>query len=115
MLDLAPGDRITHGDDLTVSGEVFSPDGRAPAVMIGIVRADGTPVYGVSTDMDEVGLRQVDAKRYRYELTFLQLALLPGQLPGLLGLFLAGQRRRSVPGLLGLIPPGGRRSRCRDR
>jgi len=78
-LDLAPGDRIAHGEDLTVSGEVYSPDGRMPAVMIGIVRADGTPVYAVSTDMDRVGLRPVDATRFAYALTFAQLALLPGK------------------------------------
>ena len=32
----------------------YSPDGRAPNVLIGIVRADGTPIYGVATDMDGV-------------------------------------------------------------
>jgi len=78
-LDLAPGDRIAHGEELTVSGDVFSPDGRVPVVNIGIVRADGTPVYGVSTDMDRVEPRPVDATRYRYSLTFPQLALLPGK------------------------------------
>ena len=33
----------SRGGDLRISGEVFSPDGRAPNVLIGIVRADGTP------------------------------------------------------------------------
>ena len=51
-LELAPGPDIAHGEDLVVSGEVFSPDGRPPVVLVGIVRADGTSVYGVATDMD---------------------------------------------------------------
>ena len=50
----SPRDTIAQGDELRLSGEVFSPDGRAPNVLIGIVRADGTPVYGVATDMDGV-------------------------------------------------------------
>src|SRR6478752_1216358 len=49
---LEPGDTIEQGAALTVRGEVFSPDGRVPVVLVGIVRADGTPVYGVATDME---------------------------------------------------------------
>jgi lipopolysaccharide transport system ATP-binding protein len=78
-LELDPGERVMQGDMLRVHGEIYSPDGRAPAAMIGIVRADGTPVYGVSTDMDRVALRPLAADRYAYALTFPQLALLPGK------------------------------------
>ena len=42
-LALAPSASIQQGGELTVSGEAFSPDGRAPVVLVGIVRADGTP------------------------------------------------------------------------
>ncbi|MGE5667455.1 MAG: ABC transporter ATP-binding protein [Betaproteobacteria bacterium] len=78
-LTVAPGDQIRHGDEVTVRGEVFSPDGRVPVVLVGIVRADGTPVYGVATDMENVQPSRVAADRYAFELTFPQLALLPGQ------------------------------------
>ena len=78
-LELLPGDRIEEGSDLTLSGEVYSPDGRAPTVLIGIVRADGTPVFGVSTDMDGVELRSTAPGRYAYSLTLQRLALLPGK------------------------------------
>ena len=50
-LTLEPGEFIAMGRPLTVRGEAYSPDGRAPVVLVGIVRADGTPVYGVATDM----------------------------------------------------------------
>ncbi|MEO8676595.1 MAG: ABC transporter ATP-binding protein [Casimicrobiaceae bacterium] len=78
-LDLVPGDIIEQGATLSLSGEVFSPDGRAPVVLIGIVRADGTPVYGVATDMDGVAPRRVAADRFAYALTLPRVMLLPGK------------------------------------
>jgi lipopolysaccharide transport system ATP-binding protein len=78
-LELAPGDRIAQGADLTLSGEVLSPDGRPPAVLVGIARADGTSVYGVATDMDRVVLDEMRGDRYAFSLTLLRLALLPGK------------------------------------
>ncbi len=76
---LSPDGTIAQGMDLTVSGEAFSPDGRAPVLLIGIVRADGTPVYGVGTDMDGVVPRRVAPDRFAFALTFPGLALLPGK------------------------------------
>ena len=78
-LVLAPAASIAQGDLLEVSGEAFSPDGRAPVVLVGIVRADGTPVYGVGTDMDGVAPRPVAADRFAFTLTLPGLALLPGK------------------------------------
>jgi lipopolysaccharide transport system ATP-binding protein len=79
QMELSPGDLIARGTDLTISGEVYSPDGRAPAVLVGIVRADGTPVYGVATDMDGVVLSEQRGDRFVFSLTLTQLALLPGK------------------------------------
>jgi lipopolysaccharide transport system ATP-binding protein len=78
-LDLAPGDTIAQGEELRLAGDVFSPDGRAPVVLVGIVRADGTPVYGVATDMDGVAPRRIADDRYAFALTLLHLELLPGR------------------------------------
>jgi len=78
-LDLAPTDTVAQGGRLTLWGEVFSPDGRAPVVLVGIVRADGTPVYGVATDMDGVQPRRVAPDRYAFALTLPSVALLPGK------------------------------------
>jgi homopolymeric O-antigen transport system ATP-binding protein len=78
-LEFAPGDTVAHGGDLRLAGEVFSPDGREPVVLVGIVRADNTPVYGVATDMDEVALRRIAPDRYAYALALPRLALLPGK------------------------------------
>jgi lipopolysaccharide transport system ATP-binding protein len=76
---LSPDGSIAQGTDLTVSGEAFSPDGRAPVLLIGIVRADGTPVYGVGTDMDGVVPRRIAPDRFAFALTLPGLALLPGK------------------------------------
>lgn len=69
---------MAQGTTLDISGEIYSPDGRVPVALIGIVRADATPVYGVSTEMDGVRLRPIDRQRYRFSLTFPALDLLPG-------------------------------------
>ena len=78
-LSLEPGEFVRIGAPLTVRGEAYSPDGRAPVVLVGIVRADGTPVYGVATDMDGVAPERVAADRYAFTLVFCELALLPGK------------------------------------
>jgi lipopolysaccharide transport system ATP-binding protein len=78
-LDLAPGETIAQGSSLSLAGEVYSPDGRAPVVLIGIVRADGTAVYGVATDMDGLVPRRIAGDRYAFALTLPRLALLPGK------------------------------------
>ena len=78
-LELVPAESVAQGDRLAVSGEVFSPDGRAPVVLVGIVRADGTPVYGVATDMDGVAPRRVAPDRFAFALTLPKIELLPGK------------------------------------
>ena len=78
-LRLDPPQRIACGGRLAVMGEVYSPDDRAPVVLVGLVRADGTPVYGVATDMDGVTPERIAAQRYGFSLTFPQLPLLPGK------------------------------------
>ena len=77
--ELAPAEAIAAGSPLVVRGTLDSPDGRPPVVLVGIVRADGTPVYGVATDMDGVAPRALAAGRYDFELEFPALPLLPGK------------------------------------
>ncbi|MFI4970367.1 MAG: ABC transporter ATP-binding protein [Lysobacterales bacterium] len=63
---------------LTIRARVHSRDDRVPCLAFGIVRADGTPVYGVSTDMDDCAPQRTGANEYECELEFGELALLPG-------------------------------------
>jgi len=64
--------------DLRVRARVHSREGRAPVVMFGIVRADGTPIYGVSSEMDGVRPVRESENVYCAEIIFPELALLPG-------------------------------------
>jgi lipopolysaccharide transport system ATP-binding protein len=67
-----------EGAGLVVDARVRSRDGRLPCIAVGIVRADGTPVYGVSTEMDGAAPRRIDAQEYACTLRFDTLPLLPG-------------------------------------
>jgi lipopolysaccharide transport system ATP-binding protein len=78
-LALDPPERVIAGGTLTIRGEVLSPDDRVPVVLVDLVRADGTPVYGVATDMDGVAPVRVAAQRFAFSLTFPELPLLPGK------------------------------------
>jgi lipopolysaccharide transport system ATP-binding protein len=78
-LEIAPGDTVAVGADVTVRGHAYSPDGTPPVVLIGIVRADGTPVYGVATDMDRWTPVKASEDRFEFALHFPSLALLPGE------------------------------------
>jgi lipopolysaccharide transport system ATP-binding protein len=78
-LTLDPPATLLSGGALTIAGEVFSPDGRAPVVLLGLIRADGTPVYGVATDMDGVEPVRISANRFAFSLNFPRVPLLPGK------------------------------------
>lgn len=69
---------LRQGDSLEANMTLLSPDGRSPVALFGIVRADGTPIYGVSSELDGVEAEQVDLKQYRYRIRFDRIPLLPG-------------------------------------
>ncbi len=58
--------------------EVRSPDARPPVVVIGIVRADGTPVYGTTSEVDNAAPIRVAEDRFAFAVNFRALPLLPG-------------------------------------
>lgn len=78
-LTIEPSGSLSQGETLAIHGEIFSPDGRAPVVLLGIVRADGTPVYGVASDMEGVALLPMPGNRFAFGLTLPGLQLLPGK------------------------------------
>jgi lipopolysaccharide transport system ATP-binding protein len=69
---------LEHGADLVAEMKLYSPDGRPPVALVGILRADGTPVYGVASDFDGVSPEVMDGSRFRYRIRFKALQLLPG-------------------------------------
>jgi lipopolysaccharide transport system ATP-binding protein len=69
---------ISSGGDLKAEIELFSPDGRPPVALVGVMRADGTPVYGVASDFDAIEPDQIDEQLFRYCIHFEKMPLLPG-------------------------------------
>jgi lipopolysaccharide transport system ATP-binding protein len=69
---------LDYGAKLDIAVNMRSRDGRAPCLAVGIVRADGTAVYGVSSDMDGHAPRRSGPGEYRGEIEFPELSLLPG-------------------------------------
>jgi len=68
---------LERGADLHVEARIHSRDGRLPVVAFGLTRADGTPVYGVTTEMEAIApVREGDAFVARID--FPRLPLLPG-------------------------------------
>jgi len=70
---------VQHGDVLIVRGTLFSPDGRAPHAGIALVRADGTPVFAASTEMDGQSVQHGVGGTFRFQVRFDPVTLLPGE------------------------------------
>jgi lipopolysaccharide transport system ATP-binding protein len=70
---------INMHDNLTVTGSVYSPDNRTPHVAVGVVRADGSPVYGIVSEMDAYALQKLGPNLFGYTIVFTNLPLLPGR------------------------------------
>lgn len=68
---------LERGADLHVEARIHSRDGRLPVVAFGLARADGTPVYGVTTEMASVAPVR-DGEAFVARIDFPRLPLLPG-------------------------------------
>lgn len=69
---------IEQGGRLVLDVRVDSRAGREPALAIGLVRADGTPVYGITSEIDGVRPRPHSSGGFAFRLVFDALPLLPG-------------------------------------
>lgn len=73
------GDRcISQGEHLEAELVLESPDGQLPVALFGVMRADGTPVYGVASDFDEIPPERLDDRHFRFRICFDRIPLLPG-------------------------------------
>lgn len=63
---------------LAIVADVFSPDGRRPQLGFGVLRADGSAIFGGTSEIDQAPVERVDDSRYRFRLCFELPALLPG-------------------------------------
>lgn len=66
------------GEDLDIELLIYSPDDRPPVGVVGVVRADGTPIYGIVSDNEDVTPVRLSECNYRFRFRFNNISLLPG-------------------------------------
>ncbi len=69
---------VEMGQSLLVEVEVYSPDGLPPKLSVGIIRADGTPVYGTTSEIDDVRPERLAEQHFGFAVEMSALPLLPG-------------------------------------
>ena len=69
---------FSMGDDLDIELHIYSPDDRPPVVAVGVVRADGTPVYGAVSDNEDITPVKLSEHHYRFRLCYTAVQILPG-------------------------------------
>lgn len=75
----AAASEFPMGETIDIRVEIHSPDDSPPVVLVGLVRADGTAVYG--THSNETGFvpQHIAPHRYAFGVRFAQCALIPGK------------------------------------
>ena len=69
---------VPAGGSLALEVEVYSPDGRTPHLAFGIVRVDGTAIFGTSSEVEQAAPSPVGEHHWRYRVDLRDLPLLPG-------------------------------------
>ena len=64
---------------IEVEANLEAQDGQAPVLLFGIAHGNGLPIYGVSSDMDQVRPQAISPKLYRFRFEVDLDALLPGE------------------------------------
>jgi len=69
---------VPQGGGLGLEVDVYSPDGRAPSLGLGVLREDGAAVFGSTSEIDGGKPVALDAHHFRFTVRFDELDLLPG-------------------------------------
>jgi lipopolysaccharide transport system ATP-binding protein len=72
-------DVFAKGSTLVIQGEACEPGDQPPVVLVGIVRLDGTPVFGSLTNEGGFEPVRIARGRFGFALRLERLALLPGR------------------------------------
>ena len=72
-------EEFNQGDEVLVRGLAYSPDGRAPTILAGVVRADGTAVWGTHSNDAGFVPTPVGDGLFGFEMSLRDLPLLPGK------------------------------------
>jgi lipopolysaccharide transport system ATP-binding protein len=77
--DGSRGDTFRRGETLVLQGVAYEPDDRPPVLLFGVVRADGSPVYGSHSNDAGFAPARVAPREFGFSVRFDALALLPGK------------------------------------
>jgi len=72
-------DTFVQGAELVLQAIAYEPDDRSPVLLFGIVRADGTAVYGSPSNERGFAPTPIGERRFSFAIRFPALALLPGK------------------------------------
>lgn len=75
------GDGVVYlaaGDTLELEMDIRTREGRPPVAAFGIVRADGTPVYGTNSEIDGIAHTPIKNSVARFRVLLTETPLLPG-------------------------------------
>jgi len=68
-----------RGESLVLQARVFEPDDRFPVMLFGVVRVDGTAVYGSHSNERNFEPLRIEPRLFGFAVRFESLALLPGK------------------------------------
>ena len=68
-----------RGETLVLQASAFEPDDRPPVLLFGVVRVDGTAVYGSHSNEHGFVPARIERTRFAWAVSFDRLALLPGK------------------------------------
>lgn len=71
--------QCSMGENIYIRGLVYSPDSRPPVVLFGIVRTDGSPVFGSHSNENGYQLNQLSSGEWGFTIVLRKLPLLPGK------------------------------------
>ena len=69
---------LRAGESIALQVDIYAPDGRRPELGFGLLRADGTPIYGGTSEIDAAPALQIDPTHWQFKLGFEAPPLLPG-------------------------------------
>jgi lipopolysaccharide transport system ATP-binding protein len=72
-------EEFSMGATLVFRGLAYEPDDRPPTILIGIVRADGTPVFGTHSNDGPFKPNRIRPRLFGFTVRFRNLALLPSK------------------------------------
>jgi lipopolysaccharide transport system ATP-binding protein len=68
-----------RGETLVLQAIAYEPDDRPPVLLFGVVRVDGTAVYGSHSNESGFAPARLERTRFAWAVVFDRLALLPGK------------------------------------